>query len=102
MLVLGLILVSGQYANSPLRPWFESLASKKGLCCSFADGRAVEDVDWQSKDGHYQVRLDNKWIDVPDNAVVTGPNWLGKTVVWPIWQSGNVWDIRCFMPGAGG
>ena len=28
----------GRYANSPLKTWFDQLASKKGLCCSFADG----------------------------------------------------------------
>ena len=28
----------GRYANSPLKQWFDQLASGKGLCCSFADG----------------------------------------------------------------
>ena len=23
----------GRYANSPLKPWFDQLASKKGQCC---------------------------------------------------------------------
>ena len=27
----------GRFANSPLKPWFDRLASGKGLCCSFAD-----------------------------------------------------------------
>jgi hypothetical protein len=39
----------GRFANSPLKPWFDRLASGKGLCCSFADGLSVQDVDW---DGH--------------------------------------------------
>jgi len=33
-----------------------------------ADGQSVADPDWESKDGHYRVRLENNWIDVPDDA----------------------------------
>src|ERR1700749_1730133 len=64
----------GRYADSPLKPWFDSLRSGRGLCCSNADGIAVADPDWDSKDGHYRVRLDGEWIDVPDDAVVKEPN----------------------------
>jgi hypothetical protein len=35
----------GHYTNSPLKQWFDGLASGEGLCCSFADGVSVEDVD---------------------------------------------------------
>ena len=42
----------GRFANSPLKPWFDRLASGKGLCCSFADGFSVQDVDWDTQDGH--------------------------------------------------
>ena len=38
-------------------------------CCSDADGSVVSDVDWELKDGHYRVRLEGQWIDVPDDAV---------------------------------
>jgi len=58
----------GQFAKSTpeMKAWFESLKSGKGfLCCSDADGTAVSDVDWESKDGHYRVRLGGEWIDVP-------------------------------------
>ena len=47
----------GRYANSPLKQWFDQLASGKGLCCSFADGVSVQDVDWDTQDGSYRVRL---------------------------------------------
>ena len=87
-------------ANHPeLNSWFDHLASGKGLCCSFADGLAVADPDWDSKDGHYRVRLDNEWIDVPDDAVITEPNRTGRTMVWPIKGSLGT-SIRCFMPGS--
>ena len=74
----------GRYANSPLKQWFDSLKSGKGPCCSDADGSAVSDVDWESKDGHYRVRIDGEWHDVPDEAVITEPNRVGRTMVWPI------------------
>ena len=92
---------SGQYAvTSPdLKAWFDSLRSGKGPCCSDADGSAVSDVDWESSSGHYRVRLEGKWLDVPDEAVITGPNRVGRTMVWPMrGDTGPV--IRCFMPGS--
>lgn len=92
----------GRYAGSPLKEWFEQLESRNGKCCSFADGKSIEDIDWESKDGHYRVRLNRQWIDVPDEAVIKEPNRLGPAVVWP--YSYNDDDgkplIRCFMPGA--
>jgi hypothetical protein len=70
-------------------------------CCSFTDGFAVSDVDWESKDGHYRVRLENNWIDVPDDALITEPNRAGRTMVWPLRFDGQIF-IRCFMPGSMG
>jgi hypothetical protein len=91
----------GQYANSnpEVKAWFEGLKSGKGPCCSDADGTAVSDVDWQSGNGHYRVRLDGEWIDVPDEAVITEPNRVGRTMVWPIRGYLGL-TIRCFMPGS--
>jgi hypothetical protein len=89
----------GRYANSSLKSWFDSLKSGKGPCCSDADGSAVSDVDWESKDGHYRVRLEGQWIDVPEDAVITEPNRFGRTMVWPIKGTLGI-SIRCFMPGS--
>jgi len=91
----------GKYANSPLKAWFDQLASGKGLCCSFADGVKVEDVDWDTQEGRYRVRLHGEWIVVPDAALVTEPNRFGPAVVWPYEGPGGATQIRCFMPGAG-
>jgi hypothetical protein len=91
----------GQFANSPLKPWFDKLASGKGLCCSFADGVRVEDVDWDTQDGRYRVRLNGQWIIVPDTALVTEPNKYGPAVVWPYQDTDGATQIRCFLPGAG-
>jgi len=67
--IVALARDDGRYANSPLKSWFDQLASGNGLCCSFADGFRVDDVDWDTQDGHYRVRLNGEWIVVPDNAV---------------------------------
>lgn len=89
----------GRYANSPLKPWFESLHNKNGVqCCDVADGMAVADVDWDTEDGHYRVRLDGKWVAVPDDRVVTQPNRIGRSIVWPQYLNGEP-IVRCFLPG---
>jgi len=91
----------GRYANSPLKQWFDQLASAKGLCCSFADGVSVENVDWDTQNGRYRVRIQGQWVVVPDAAVVTEPNRFGPAVVWPYQDGDDVTQIRCFLPGAG-
>jgi hypothetical protein len=91
----------GRYANDPLKYWFDHLASGKGACCSFADGVSIQDVDWDTQDGKYRVRLYGEWIIVPDNAVVTEPNKFGPAVVWPYMDAKGVMQIRCFLPGSG-
>lgn len=93
---------NGQYATSPLKKWFDGLSSQTGLCCSFADGVSIEDVDWDVKDGHYLVRIRKQWVPVPDAAIVTEPNRLGPAVVWPYEDAVGAIQIRCFIPGAGG
>jgi hypothetical protein len=96
----------GQFANSSpeLKAWFDGLRSGKGPCCSDADGTAISDADWESRGGHYRVHIPNnsgemEWIDVPDEAVITEPNRVGRTMVWPIRGYLGI-TIRCFMPGS--
>ncbi len=83
--------------------WFDNLQSGKGLCCSNVDGSVLTDADWKTKDGHYQVFIDDQWRDVPDDAVIKGPNLYGPTMVWPIRIWNNATDmrieIRCFIVG---
>ena len=84
----------GQYANGnpELKAWFDGLKSGKGA--------AVSDVDWESGNGHYRVRIDGEWVAVPDNAVITEPNHVGRTMVWPIRDGVGGLYIRCFMSGS--
>lgn len=108
------------------KKWFseQRLPNSRSPCCSVADGSWAEEDTYLGDDGksHWKVRwaLDpaetdpakikfTEWYNVPDEAVLPGPNEWGRTVVW--WStidddgdyadSGNV-NIRCFKPGAGG
>ena len=98
------IFVAPALAHDPSHPelnnWFNRLASGRGLCCALTDGVTVADPDWESREGHYRVRLYGEWIDVPDDALITEPNRAGQTMVWPMLFNGEI-SVRCFMPGSG-
>jgi hypothetical protein len=101
------LLVLRANAHDPARPdldkWFGNLTSGLGHCCATSDG--IFEPEWESKDGHYRVKLKGEWVDVPDDAVIKGPNLDGRTVVWPQQVPRSVYDkggkpaIKCFMPG---
>jgi hypothetical protein len=90
-------------ARPELDHWFMGLQSKgKSPCCDGTDALRVDDVDWESKDGHYRVRLEGQWVDVPESAVIEGPNRAGPAMVWPYRKDGKLNQIRCFLAGASG
>ena len=93
--------LTGKYAQSPDHEWVKSLHSPRGAwCCDLADGHTVLDADWQSKDSHYQVRIEGNWIDVPEDAVIGEPNKIGQTIVWMYRVNGEP-VVTCFLPGSG-
>jgi hypothetical protein len=110
LLAAAVLLVrdpTGKWANDPLQPWFESLRNKNGLsCCARADGRPLDEGEWDIKDNTYRVFVQGEWIVVPDNAVLLGPNKFGKAMVWLWPPKVAVWGwptsnlIICFMPGS--
>jgi hypothetical protein len=91
--------------------WYAHLHNKRTIpCCDGSDAARVEDADWDTKDGHYRVRLpgaacsagapcEGVWVDVPDGAVVEEPNKDGRTLVWPYYINGMP-VVRCFLPGS--
>lgn len=104
-----LVLAGLIFSFSPARPhdharpeldkWFTDLRSKGGApCCDGTDATSLADPDWELKDGHFRVRLDGQWVDVPDEAVVDVPNRYGPALVWP--YTGYQPGVRCFMPGS--
>jgi hypothetical protein len=84
----------GRYANSPLKPWFDSLKSAKGFCCSEADGRETE---YDIRESRYWVPINGVWTEVPEDAVLKEPNRVGRPMVW----LDPLQHIRCFLPGPG-
>jgi len=127
MLTMTLPPSYGHDAMHPeLNPWFAKLRSMSGPCCDGSDALHLRDVEWTTqnkKESHYRVMVpktaylyraasegqdmkkgDTEWVDVPDDALVTGPNLDHSTLVWLWYSSGfQMTDephIRCFMPGA--
>lgn len=102
MLLLCTPALAHDHKRPDLNDWYNSLKSSNGnLCCTNMDGTALDDIDWDMTNGHYRVRLQGRWIDVPDSALVTVPNLSGRAVVWPSYLNGEAW-VRCFMPGSMG
>ena len=108
-LIGALVIVACSCANAhdqkipDLDSWFQGLQSaSSGLCCHGRDYKELDDSDWDTKDNHYRVRLNNNWIDVPDNAVVKEKNLVGRALVWVYVQRYGevpILMIRCFLPG---
>lgn len=101
-------LITAASAHDHARPgldnWYQSQKSGRGPCCDGpgVDAKTLADVDWEVKNKRYRVRIDGEWIDVPDEAVLPGPNLDGRTIVWPMtYQDGSV-HVRCFIAGAMG
>jgi hypothetical protein len=94
---------NGQYTDvSPdIKRWVEGLTDHQGRgCCATADGFRPEEVEWDTAENSYRVRIDGKWFVVPEAAVVTEPNKIGYAIVWYYVDTGKLY-IRCFLPGTG-
>jgi hypothetical protein len=99
---------SGQYrdVDPAIREWIQGLKDKAGQgCCDTADGHPAE-YEWDIAGNRYKVRIEGEWYDVPEEAVIDGPNKLGYATVWYWWSwefdGRKVHHIRCFLPGPGG
>lgn len=106
LLILALNVPIAAYGHDHSRPdldsWYGTLRSDGGgPCCGGpkVDATTLDDADWESRDGHYRVRVDGQWLDVPDEMVVKEPNRAGRTLVWLSYGNGQPF-VRCFMPGA--
>lgn len=92
-----------QHDNVPaaIRQWVTGLKNKSGVsCCATADGWTPKAVQWDTTTKGYKVLIEDKWIDVPDDAVIHGPNKLGHAEVW-YYHVDGLPMVRCFLPGEG-
>ena len=111
LLAAAVILIrdpTGKWAGDPLEPWFQSLQNKAGLyCCAKADGHPLDDGEWDMTNNNYRVFLKGESAVVPNDAVILGPNKLGKAIVWfqrpteLAWSGDSRTSIWCFIPGSG-
>lgn len=104
-LVIVLCHVLFAHAHDRERPdlddWYHGLHSDAGAwCCEGKEATHLADVDWESKDGHYRVRVDGTWWDVPEGAVISTPNKDGRAMVWMNGGYGGHNGVRCFMAGS--
>ena len=70
IVLLFLIPIGRLSAHDHNRPdlngWFKSLKSPgHGYCCDGSDALSINDPDWENNGGHYRVKLEGQWIDVP-------------------------------------
>jgi hypothetical protein len=98
----------GQYrdVDPAIREWIQGLKDKSGQgCCDTADGHPAE-YEWDTTGNRYKVQIEGEWYEVPEEAVIDGPNKLGYATVWYWWtweiDGRKVHHIRCFLPGPGG
>lgn len=102
LVIIGLVfLIKPAWGHDHNRPelngWMKGLHSKNNTWC--CDGNDTDPIDdWDTKGGHYRVKFQGQWYDVPDDAIVEGPNKSGTPLLWMQKGWGEV-RPRCFMPG---
>ena len=88
--------------NSPeVKAWVLSLKNGPGVaCCATADGWRPQEVEWDVSRKGYRVKIEDHWVDVPEETVIHGPNKLGHAEVW-YYHVDGLPAVRCFLPGEG-
>ena len=102
LVTIALARDDGRYAQSPLKPWFNSLQSPETgmLCCSEADCKRTEATIVGDR---YRAALPNgQWVDVPPQIVITNRgNPTGEPILCAMPYQDGTYQLRCFVPGAG-
>ena len=85
--------------NRPeLNDWLKDLHSaNKTWCCVGDDTDAID--AWETKGKSYRVKFRGEWYDVPESALVDGPNKGGDALLW-MNKGWTGMSVRCFMPGS--
>ena len=100
---------SRDVVSAPMRR--DGARSRRALCELAAQGLVRKSSLGQGavllgcgRDRAVRVRIEGLWWDVPEDAVVAGPNRAGRTMVWPVYyrQLDKVLriEVRCFLPGS--
>lgn len=82
--------------------WVDKLQNQNhAVCCFDNDGRRLDDPEWRTAGGSFEVLFIEGWVLVPADAVVTMKNQDGIARVWSTPDKGGR-TVRCFLPGAFG
>jgi hypothetical protein len=58
-------------SDPALAAWIDDLQNPAtGLSCDEFDPHLLDGADWRSAGDHYQIRIANRWRDVPAPAVI--------------------------------
>lgn len=113
--VIASISAQSRYVGDPVQftpeqeKWFLDLRNEVtgGRCCDHNDGDFTSQDLRLGADGktHYWATVEGEWNEVPDSAVLTGPNLVGRPLVWfqkyrSLRAGGLTTTILCFQPGA--
>ncbi len=102
VVILLILLVAPARSHDHSHPerndWLKSLhGANKTWCCN---GNDTDEIDsWETKGSSYRVKFRGQWFDVPEGAIVDGPNKGGDALLWMNKGMGGL-SIRCFMPGS--
>lgn len=103
LLILACVAAFAHDHNNPgMNDWLKSLNSKGGAwCCDGNDTDQIESWDTKAPRGGYRVKFRGQWFDVPESALVDGPNKGGGALLW-MNKGYSGMSVRCFMPGTMG
>lgn len=101
ILLLMALLIHPVRAHDHARPglveWLKTLKNQnKDLCCDGTDTDAID--AWEADGRRFRVKFRGEWYEVPESAMVDGPNKSGGALLWM--NKGYIgYSVRCFMPG---
>lgn len=110
MLALAVAVAQATFAAPPagvtvdpaLHEWFEKQYNQVGgWCCNLSDGHILDDEDWRTSNGAYEVRIEDVWYPIAPDKLRRGdggPNPTGHAIVWYTTGTGQI-VIYCFCPG---
>ncbi len=92
----------GTNLDAPMHQWFERQYSLRGAwCCNLSDGHLLDDTEWRSTAGNFEVLISGHWWPVEADKLRDpngGPNPTGKAIVWYTTGESGL-NIYCFAPG---
>lgn len=105
-ILLGLLISGMASAHDPsgkYKEWFERQYNMGGgSCCGLGDSFYLDEDEWRSGGGKYQVYIEGHWYNIAHDRMLDpkkgGPNPTAKPVVWYAHDDRGEIIIYCFSP----